>query len=238
MDWSLSPGVTRVFLVRHGETEVSTRRVIAGRLDVALSKRGLEQAHAAGARLAKAPLTAVYTSTSRRALDTAWAIAGPHGLTRYRTRTCARSTSAPSRASPYDAVAEGHPEIAATWLTRPHEIEFPGGESAWRPCGDAWSGPSTRSWGGILPPRWPWPATPGRYARSSAPRSGSPRSERSSSPVNTDRSRRSTSGAPRTARPRRGTSPRPTVGTSRLLHYRRIETRDTTTRPSPSPHSR
>jgi broad specificity phosphatase PhoE len=107
---------------------VSARRVIAGRLDVALSKRGLEQARAAGARLAKAPLTAVYTSTSRRALDTAWAIAGPHGLTPVPDPDLREIDFGALEGLTFDAVTERHPEIAAAWLSRPHEIEFPGGE--------------------------------------------------------------------------------------------------------------
>ncbi len=128
MEWSLPPGLTRVFLVRHGETEVSARGVIAGRLDVALSKRGLDQARAAGAWLAKAPLTAVYASTSRRALDTAWVIAGPHGLTPVPDPDLCEIDFGALEGLTFDAVAESHPEIAAAWLSRPHEIEFPGGE--------------------------------------------------------------------------------------------------------------
>lgn len=128
MEWALPHGVTRVFLVRHGETEMSARGVIAGRLDVALSKRGLEQAREAGAWLAKAPLTAVYASTSRRAMDTAWAIAGPHGLTPVPDPDLCEIDFGALEGLTFDAVAEGHPEIAAAWLSRPHEIEFPGGE--------------------------------------------------------------------------------------------------------------
>lgn len=71
---------TRLYLVRHGATEASAEDRFAGAIDIELSKHGLEQAHALGARLKEASLAAVYASPMKRTRATAHEIADPHGL--------------------------------------------------------------------------------------------------------------------------------------------------------------
>lgn len=71
---------TRVFLVRHGETEWNASRRIQGQTDVPLSERGWQQAAAVAAYLSRVPLAAVYSSDLLRALQTAEAIASAHGI--------------------------------------------------------------------------------------------------------------------------------------------------------------
>jgi probable phosphoglycerate mutase len=68
-----------VTLVRHGQTERSERMAYSGRLDVALTDRGREQAREAAAALAGAGVDAVVTSPLVRARDTAQAIADATG---------------------------------------------------------------------------------------------------------------------------------------------------------------
>ncbi len=70
----------RLFLVRHGETESNRLGLVLGRDDVPLNERGLWQAERVARALAREPLAAVYASPLRRALDTARAVAAPHGL--------------------------------------------------------------------------------------------------------------------------------------------------------------
>ena len=63
-------------LARHGRTTANTSGVLAGRSKgVHLDERGVEQAAAAGARLAGLPLAAVVTSPLERCRETARAIA-------------------------------------------------------------------------------------------------------------------------------------------------------------------
>lgn len=71
---------TRVYLVRHGQTEWNAERRIQGQLDVPLSPVGHQQAECAADALAGEPLAAVYASDLRRAWETAAPIAGRHGL--------------------------------------------------------------------------------------------------------------------------------------------------------------
>jgi broad specificity phosphatase PhoE len=71
---------TRLFLVRHGATELSAEDRFAGATDVALSREGHDQVERLSRRLSDDRLTAVYSSPLQRTLDTARAIAHPHGL--------------------------------------------------------------------------------------------------------------------------------------------------------------
>ena len=71
---------TRIFLVRHGATELSAEDRFAGASDVALSEIGRNQARRLAARLAHEPVTAVYASPLGRTVETARILAEPHGL--------------------------------------------------------------------------------------------------------------------------------------------------------------
>ena len=62
---------TRLYLVRHGATELSSEDRFAGAVDVLLSDVGREQARKLGHRLAAEPLAAIYASPMKRTLETA-----------------------------------------------------------------------------------------------------------------------------------------------------------------------
>jgi probable phosphoglycerate mutase len=70
----------RVFLVRHGATQLSTEDRFAGATDVRLSGEGRSQAERLARRLADDAIRAVYASPLDRTLETARIIAAPHGL--------------------------------------------------------------------------------------------------------------------------------------------------------------
>jgi len=73
--------MTRIILVRHGQTEWNRIERFRGRADVPLNGTGIAQAEATGRRLARlAKPAAVYSSPLSRAVVTAGKIARPHGL--------------------------------------------------------------------------------------------------------------------------------------------------------------
>ncbi|HEY8548952.1 MAG TPA: histidine phosphatase family protein [Vicinamibacterales bacterium] len=72
--------VTRLYLIRHGATTLTAEDRFAGSTDVELSDEGRHQAERLSERLADHRIAAVYSSPMRRCLDTARAIARPHGL--------------------------------------------------------------------------------------------------------------------------------------------------------------
>lgn len=77
---------TTLYLVRHGETEYNRRQIMQGRrINSSLNATGRRQAEALGRRFADVPLDALYTSSLRRAIETADAVAAHHeGIPRYR----------------------------------------------------------------------------------------------------------------------------------------------------------
>jgi broad specificity phosphatase PhoE len=70
---------TRLFLVRHGETEYNRRGLALGRADAPLNETGRQQADWLRKALAEVPFAAIYASPLARALDTAATIATAHG---------------------------------------------------------------------------------------------------------------------------------------------------------------
>jgi broad specificity phosphatase PhoE len=72
---------TRLLLIRHGATSRTAEDRFSGTVGVELSDEGRAQVAALARRLADRTITAVYTSTLSRAVDTATLLAEPHGLT-------------------------------------------------------------------------------------------------------------------------------------------------------------
>jgi broad specificity phosphatase PhoE len=71
---------TRIFLIRHGATELSAEDRFAGETDVALSTVGRNQVRRLAIRLASEPIVAVYASPLSRTMETARILAESHDL--------------------------------------------------------------------------------------------------------------------------------------------------------------
>src|ERR671925_1716545 len=71
---------TRLYMVRHGATQLSAEDRFAGAVDVELSEEGKLQAGRLAERLADDSIAAVYCSSLTRALQTATILASPHHL--------------------------------------------------------------------------------------------------------------------------------------------------------------
>ena len=69
-----------IAFVRHAQTELNREGRLQGRLDTPLSELGRVQAAALAETFAAEPVKRIVTSPLRRALETAVAIAEPHGL--------------------------------------------------------------------------------------------------------------------------------------------------------------
>lgn len=71
---------TRVYLVRHGATQLTAENRFAGAVGVDLSERGRDQAQRLAERLERYPIRAVYASPLSRTAETASILAEPHRL--------------------------------------------------------------------------------------------------------------------------------------------------------------
>jgi len=72
--------MTRIYLVRHGETDWNRARRIQGSTDIPLNSTGREQAATTGRLLARREWSAIIASPLSRAYETASIIAGEVGL--------------------------------------------------------------------------------------------------------------------------------------------------------------
>lgn len=72
---------TRIVLIRHGDTPASQDGRFTGAHDITLSEEGRVHASELATRLSRYPMHAVYSSSMRRAQETAGYIAQVHGLT-------------------------------------------------------------------------------------------------------------------------------------------------------------
>jgi phosphoserine phosphatase len=72
--------MTRVYLLRHGQTVWNSEGRAQGQMESELSPLGRAQAAGLAHALSALPLRAVYSSPLLRALDTAQAVAAAHGL--------------------------------------------------------------------------------------------------------------------------------------------------------------
>jgi broad specificity phosphatase PhoE len=72
---------TRLYLVRHGATQLTAEDKFSGSIGVDLSEEGRGQAQQLAERLADDKIAAVFSSPLSRTLETAQILAGPHALT-------------------------------------------------------------------------------------------------------------------------------------------------------------
>ena len=70
---------TRIYLVRHGATELTAEDRFAGSTNVPLSTEGRRQVSALAERLSGDTIDRIYASDMDRTMETARIIAGPHG---------------------------------------------------------------------------------------------------------------------------------------------------------------
>ena len=120
---------TLLWLLRHPEPETSARDRCYGSLDVALSAEGVRQAYCVAAELLAEPLTAIYTSPSRRCRQAAEILAAGRRCPLEALDALAELHFGEFEGRPYDEIAELYPDLYRQWMEDPTEVEFPGGES-------------------------------------------------------------------------------------------------------------
>ncbi|QGP93470.1 Phosphoserine phosphatase 1 [Neomoorella glycerini] len=120
---------TRVYLVRHGETEWNNSGRYQGHSDVALSSKGRLQAELLRERFRHISLDGVYSSDLSRARETAATIAAPHGL-EVNTVTGLREINFGAwEGLTYQEIIAGFPREWEEWRQDPGNRIVPGGES-------------------------------------------------------------------------------------------------------------
>jgi len=120
---------TRIYLVRHGETEFNRLGVFRGRFDVDLNEVGLKQARETGGALVGEGIELILTSPLRRAAVTAQTIAAALGIG-YEVDEAFNNINLGSwQGVPKKKVMEDYPDEWRRWTTEPEHLVVPGGES-------------------------------------------------------------------------------------------------------------
>lgn len=121
--------MTRVILIRHGQTQWNNDLKYQGHSDVDLSETGIRQAELVGRRLANEPIHAVYASDLSRALQTAQSIANPHGLPVNPLVALREFHFGEWEGLTHAQISQRWPVVCAGFFKNPDEIRVPGGET-------------------------------------------------------------------------------------------------------------
>jgi broad specificity phosphatase PhoE len=122
--------MTRIVLVRHGQTAWNREARFRGQADVELDAFGLVQARATGRHVAaRWPCVAVYASPLRRTVQTAEAVASAQGLAAQPMAGLIDISFGEWQGCSVDEVEQRDPDLLRAWREAPHTVHFPGGES-------------------------------------------------------------------------------------------------------------
>ena len=122
--------MTRLTLIRHGETLWNRERRMQGQTDTVLSDIGRAQAAALGERFAGTALTALYSSDLVRAWDTAHAIAQRTGHDIIAEPKLRERRFGIFEGLTYTEMSERHPAEWQRFQSRDADYVIPGGECA------------------------------------------------------------------------------------------------------------
>ncbi|MCR4434350.1 MAG: histidine phosphatase family protein [Clostridiales bacterium] len=120
---------TRLIFVRHAEAQGNIGRVFHGWTDSELTEKGHIQAERLAERLKDVNIDVLYSSSLKRALQTAGYIAKIKNLPIIRTDKLKEINGGDWENMRWDELPEVWPEQYDTWENRPHEHKMPNGES-------------------------------------------------------------------------------------------------------------
>ncbi len=121
--------MTRIFLIRHGQTLWNKELRYQGQSDVKLSNEGIEQAKNVAKRLKQEKFAAIYASDLQRAVCTADEIASLHGLEVQQMAGLREINFGAWEGMTYTEINKGWPEDMNGIFTRPDTVQIPGGET-------------------------------------------------------------------------------------------------------------
>ncbi|MDY6908083.1 MAG: histidine phosphatase family protein [Chloroflexota bacterium] len=121
--------MTRVVLVRHGQTEWNREERFRGKVDIELDETGFRQVAAAAEQVAQYGPVAVYSSPLKRAMSTAEPIARRLGLRVEPLEGINDMDFGSWQGMAIAEVRERYPQLFEQWRYSPERLQIPGGES-------------------------------------------------------------------------------------------------------------
>ena len=126
---SMAAATTRLYLVRHGATQLTAEDRFSGAVGVELSEEGRHQVGRLSERLAPDAISAVYCSPLSRTVETAEILARPHRLPLVRRDGLREISHGHWEGLTRREVETRHPDEYAAWEQDPFTFAPEGGES-------------------------------------------------------------------------------------------------------------
>ena len=120
---------TKIYLARHGSTAWNESPRFRGLADLALSEKGVSQAQSLRDLLAERSFSAVYTSSLRRAVQTAQIIAEPKGLVLTQCDGLKSVDYGRWEGLTEPEAEQSDPLLYRDYIERIETVRFPGGET-------------------------------------------------------------------------------------------------------------
>lgn len=119
----------RLILIRHGETNWTSRGKFQGVTDTGLNEKGRRQCRLLALSLRGQRIDAVYSSDLKRAAETAREIASYHGLPVWTDSDLREMNYGVLEGLTSVELKEKYPDILSEWLNNPEKVRIPDGES-------------------------------------------------------------------------------------------------------------
>lgn len=120
--------MSRIILVRHGETDWNREEIFRGRIDINLNQNGIRQAQALLKKLQEQKLDAIYSSPLSRARLTAQIIADYYNLKVNLENGFIDINYGGWQGVSHEDVKAQYPKLYHLWQQQPHLVKFPAGE--------------------------------------------------------------------------------------------------------------
>jgi broad specificity phosphatase PhoE len=120
---------TRLFLLRHGETQANLEQRYQGQGESHLSELGIEESGALSNFLAKEDFCAIYSSTLSRSYETAKMIAKPHELEVTKIAGLIERDYGIWENMKFDEIRAKYPSLYGSWLIDPGKTLIPDAET-------------------------------------------------------------------------------------------------------------
>ncbi|HYF82889.1 MAG TPA: histidine phosphatase family protein [Clostridia bacterium] len=121
--------MTRLYLVRHGETEWNKASKVQGRTDIELSCEGIKQAQLLAERLARENIDYIYSSSLKRALKTAEIIADYKSCGIVKSEEYHEICLGPWEGMTINEIREKYSEHFRVYKEDPANFKLPGAET-------------------------------------------------------------------------------------------------------------
>lgn len=121
--------MTKIYLVRHCESEGNKSRIFQGQHDTDISEKGAKQLSFLANRFKDVKLDKIYASRLIRAHKTAKAVADAKGMDVITNNAFIEINLGDFDGKPWDYIFDNNPDLKQAWYYAPQNFAPPGGES-------------------------------------------------------------------------------------------------------------